>query len=418
MTLPQVLAELKLDTDPDLLAPYWDDDLATLPDVPELLQPRAFLALREYVKLDPAMDPLLEEVAAAIRPNRALLILWWHCYNLLFHHPDYLGGQVRQWPVLDGLLGDKWGVFYLLLSLGAVPLAKQKHQALGVPDEVTRGIAGNYEELVGMFQALHPGLWGADLRVLYWLRNGATGILYRLGRMEYMHKPFHGQLRAYRHRQTGEVVALAEDGVRYTSEGYINSGAPEPDDFSSRLEITDEFARGNLIHPRGHALRETIELSLSEWACALQKGDHILEMHIPGGGNFRPELCRDSMRQAAEFFARYFPAQPFAGLSCMSWMLNPQWHEVYRPDNNVTAWQGEMYLFPIPSSGRDGLFFLFGTDQVDPATAPRDTSMRRAMLDWLAAGKRLRGGGAFMLTEHLPSYGSQFYRNQARFRDS
>jgi len=42
---------------------------------------------------------------------------------------------------------------------------------------------------------------------LYWMRNSATGILYRLGRMEYMHKPFHGQLLTFRHRRSGEVLA-------------------------------------------------------------------------------------------------------------------------------------------------------------------------------------------------------------------
>lgn len=411
MTLPQVLAELKLDTDPDLLAPHWEEDLASLPDVPDLLQPEAFLPLRDYVRLDPAVDPQLQEVAAAIRANRALLILWWHCHNLLFVHLDYTGGQVREWPLLDGILGDKWGVFYLLVSLGAVPLAQQKHQALGVPDEVTRGISGNYEELVDMFRARYPGQWGADLRVLYWLRNDSEGLLYRLGRMEYMHKPFHGRLLAFRHRRSGEVVALSEEGVTYTDEGYVGE-----DGWTASLQMDDQMARGTLMHPAGHALRETVDLPLSEWQSVLRRGDHILETHIPGGGNFRPELCRDSMRQAAEFFPRFFPDQPFVGLACMSWILNPQWHEVYRPDNNITAWQREMYLFPIPSSGRDGLFFLFGRDDIDPTTAPRDTSMRRAMLDWLATGQRLMAGGAFLLTEELPGYGSQFYRHQPRFQ--
>ena len=411
MTLPQVLAELKLDTDPALLAPHWGDDLATLPDVPELLKPEVFLALRDYCHIAPAADPVLAEVAAEIRDNPALKALFWHCYNLLVRHLDYEGGQTRQWPVLDGVLGDRWGAFYLLLSLGVIPIMRAKHQALGIPDEITRGVAGNYEELVCMFQALYPGQWGADLRVLYWLRNDSEGLLYRLGRMEYMHKPFHGRLLAFRHRRTGEVVALSEAGVTYTEEGYVGE-----EGWAATLEMDEQSARGTLMQPAGHALREIVELPLSEWDCVLRRGDHILETHIPGGGGFLPDLVRDSMRRAAEFWPRYFPHQPFVGLACASWMLNPRWHEVYRPDNNVTAWQREMYLYPLRPSGRDGVFFLFGREDIDPATAPRDTSMRRAMLDWLAAGKRLMAGGSFMLTEHLDGYGSQVYRHQPRFR--
>ncbi len=410
MTLQQVLTELNLDTDPALLAPHWDEDLASLPDVPDLLRPEVFLALREYCRIDPAADEPLTAAAAAIRERPALRALFWHCSNLLLHHLDYDGGQARQWPVLDSALGDLHGVFYLLVALGVIPVMKAKHQALGVPDEITRGVCGNYEELITMFRALYPGLWGADLRVLYWLRNDSEARLYRLGRMEYMHKPFHGRLLAFRHRRTGEVVALSEADVIYTDEGYIGETG-----WTATLRMDDEMARGHLMHPAGHALREVVELPLSEWDIALQRGDHILEMHIPGGGGFRPDLVRDSMRQATEFFPRYFPDQPFVGLACASWMLNPRWHEVYRPENNITAWQREMYLYPLRSSGRDGMFFLFGRDDIDPATGPRDTSMRRAMLDWLAAGKPLMCGGSFMLTEHLEGYGSQFYRSQRRF---
>jgi hypothetical protein len=96
----------------------------------------------------------------------------------------------------------------------------------------------------------------------------------------------------------------------------------------------------------------------------------------------------------------------------MSWILNPQIGQIYRPDSNMVLWQQEMYLYPIASSGRDGLHFLFARDDIDPATAPRDTSMRRAFLDWLASGKRLMSGGAFILTEDLQYYGTQHYRQQ------
>jgi len=417
MTVQQVLAELNLDTDPELLAPHWDEDLASLPAVPELLRPEVFLPLCDYVRLDPAVGPLLEQVAAEIRGSEALRTLWWHCYRLLFHHLDYPGGQVRQWPVLDGLFGDLHGLPYLLVALGVVPLMKEKHQARGIPDEVTRGVYGNFEELMDNFAQLNHGLIGADLRVIYWLRHDSEGELYRLGRMEYMNRPFGGQVRVFRSRRTGEVLALAEDGVCYTADGYIGGpgGPDDPGNWTSVLDVNRERVRGHLVHPLGHALRdEVLELPLSEWECALQRGDHVLDTHIPGGGGFHPDLCRDSMRQAAEFFAHYFPEQPYVGFGCMSWILNPQWHLVYRPDSNMTKWQEELYLFPIPSSGRDGLHFLFATGDIDLHTAPRDTSMRRAVLDWLLAGKWLRGGGAFMLTEQLAGYGSQYYRSQPR----
>ncbi len=118
-------------------------------------------------------------------------------------------------------------------------------------------------------------------------------------------------------------------------------------------------------------------LSHHEWEPALTPGDPILEVHIPAGGDMTVERCRASMRQALEFFPRYFPDKPFVGFACGSWILNPELDRIYRPDSNMVLWQ------------RD----------VDPATAPRDTNLRRALLDHLDAGGRLLGGGMFLLLE-------------------
>lgn len=413
MTLDQVLADLRLTVDADLLAPHWAEAEATLPTTPELLTPAVFLAYREFLRIDPAVDPFLHEVSQAILANPALKQLWWHCYNLLFHHLDYQGAQVRHWPSLEHLLGAQHGVFYLLLTMGIVPLTRAAHARRGIPDYVAaEGLPGNMQECVGNYRMLNPGRFGVDLRVIYWLRHDTAGELMRLGRIEYMNRPFTGQLQAFRHRHSGQVLALAEEGVAYTAEGYVHGyGTEAPaDGWTSRLTFTGKSVRGYRLSPLGHATQELVELPLADWQCALKKGDHVLEMHIPGGGGFTPELCRASMQQAVEFFPRYFPERPFVGLGCQSWILNPQIAQIYRPDSNMVLWQQELYLYPVPSSGRDGLHFLFATDQIDPATAPRDTSMRRAFLDWLASGKRLMAGGAFLLTEDLPHYGTQHYR--------
>ncbi|MHB8994990.1 MAG: acyltransferase domain-containing protein [Armatimonadota bacterium] len=415
MTLDQVLAELRLDVDPEVFAPHWEEDEAALPQTPELLRPEVFLPLREYLRLDAEVEPFLTEVAQRIMASPALKQLWWHCLRLLFHHVDYPGPNMRQWPSLEHLLGEQHGVFYLLAVMEVVSLTQAQHRKRGVPESVAaEGLTGNLQECVGNYKTLNPGRFGVDLRVVYWLRHDSEGELYRLGRIEYMNRPFHGPIQAFRNRRTGETVALAEDGVSYTPEGYVFGHGTEtaPGGWTSTLTFTDKSVRGYRISPLGHATQELVELPLDEWPCVLRKGDHVLEMHIPGGGGFTPEKCRESMEQAVAFFRQYFPEQPFVGLGCMSWILNPQIGQIYRPDSNMVLWQQEMYLYPIPSSGRDGLHFLFARDDIDPATAPRDTSMRRAFLDWLASGKRLMSGGAFILTEDLQHYGTQHYRKQ------
>ncbi len=154
------------------------------------------------------------------------------------------------------------------------------------------------------------------------------------------------------------------------------------------------------------------------WEPVLRRGDPILEVHIPAGGGMTPAACQESMARAVEFFPRHFPERPFVGFACGSWILNPQLHEIYRPGrdgvSNMVLWQRQLYLFPLVNGPdtRSGLTFVFGVPDVDPATAPRDTSLRRALLEHIDGGGRLLGGGMFLLLEEFARYGQQPYRAQ------
>jgi hypothetical protein len=169
---------------------------------------------------------------------------------------------------------------------------------------------------------------------------------------------------------------------------------------------------GYPVSSRGMAVRREVRLPRAAWECVLQKEDPVLEMHIPAGGGMTRERCGDSMRRAVAFFRRFFPDRPFRSIACSSWIFNTQFEEIRLSSENLVRFQRELYLFPTPSSGRDGLWFIFLQDPVDPATAPRDTSLRRAVADFLADGHRWRGGGMFFLTEHLEQFGSQCYRSR------
>jgi hypothetical protein len=210
------------------------------------------------------------------------------------------------------------------------------------------------------------------------------------------------------------VVALAADGTRFNATGHIDSPAREDDTDDSwtvRLIHKDEAVTGCPICPRGMAVREEVRLPVAEWECVLRPGDDQLDMHIPAGGGMTPERCGESMQRAAEFFARFFPDRPCRAITCSSWIFNTQFEEIRLSSDNLVQYQRELYLFPTPASGRDGLWFIFLQDNVDPATAPRDTSLRRGVAEFLAAGNRWRGGGMFFLTEHLEQFGRQYYRS-------
>ena len=412
LKLDEVLAELGIEDSRESLAPHWDESEASLPDTtPHFLEAAQIAEVRPYTRLPAEVEPLLLEAARHTRETPALLHLAWHCYRLLFEETDYDRNSIGKWPQLE-TLGDLSSIFYMVIALAVVPLTRATHERLGVPEAVTRECVSHFNELIWSYRNLHPGEWGLPLRVLYWLRNYTGGILFTLGRMEYMVRPFSGQLQAFRNRETNQVLALAEAGVWFTADGYIDAEAgPDgpPDGWKSRLVVGDETVTGCPISPAGVALRCEVQLPLQIWRRVLAPGDPMLDTHIPAGGGMTLERCEDTMRRALEFFPQYLPDRPFVGFACASWILNPQLAEIYSPTSNMVLWQRELYLLPWSSGGRSGLYFVFGRDDVDPATAPRDTSLRRALLDHLAAGGRLISGGMFFLKEDFEHFGTQHY---------
>jgi hypothetical protein len=225
MNLEEALKSLEIRDSLELLQPHWEESAAGRPaQGPSFLDPTECTASRAWVGLPAEVDPLLLETARRVREDPALLQLAWRCYRLLFAHPEYPADHIARWPTLEKSLADRSGGFYLLIALGLVPLTHAVHQARGVPEAVTRETcASPFEELTRLYRETHGGAWGAMRRVLYWLRHYTAGELYRLGRFEYMVWPFHGPVQAFRHRATGEVLALAEGGC-----GSTRRGTPAP----------------------------------------------------------------------------------------------------------------------------------------------------------------------------------------------
>ncbi len=411
MRLSDLLRMLEV-TDPDgELGAHWQDTVSTLPrERPEFLQPERIREWRRFCRLAPEVEPVLLRVAGQIDRDSCLRAFAWHLYRRLYIHVD--SGGFASWPSLTRHTPEAPDAIYLLACMAAVPGTVEAHRRLGVAPEVTRDtmlqvscFAANYADATG-------GAVGVLKEQVYWLRHYPAGRLFRIGRFEFMVQPFRGRVRVFRHRTQGQVVALSEDGVDYDPDGYIpirGTGDCLPG-FRARLELLPEAVVGNVVSPRGVASPHRVRLPLSEWEPVLTPGDATLDMHIPSGGGMTPQACHDALARAFPFFARTFPDRPVSTVSCFSWIYNPEFEAILGGDANLVKHLREMYLFPIESSGRDGLFFLFYADNVDPRTARRDTSIRRAVLDHLSTGRPLRSSGMFALARDLGGYGSAMYR--------
>jgi len=414
MKLKNILSELGETELQEAIEPFWDQAIVAYPSQgPSFLEPQEFRSSRDYAGFTAEVDAQLSKMAARIRGNPALSQMAWYCYWRTYECSDPKAGC---FPKMEYALGQQAGIFHLLIGLAWIPRLRAYHQTLVLPEAVTHETAQQVRCFSINYHMAQDGRLGLVCGAYFWLRNYLEGNDYfRIGRFEYWLKPWDLPHFVYRHRNTGQVVALAGDAVKVTPDGFIDglSDVQDPaQEWVTSLQITDTEAKGYLISPYGFISRKQVSLSIPEWDCVLKKGDFILDMHIPAGGNMTPDQCGTSMRHAREFFRRYYPEKHAVAIVCGSWMLSPLLEKIMPPTSNLVRYLRELYLFPIQWGGANSLGFIFYQEKFDAATALRQTSMQRAVLEYMQAGHVWHNSGMFMLLDDLDQFGTQPYRSQ------
>lgn len=346
------------------------------------------------------------------------------CAQQLFAQ-TYQRAEITIEPSPETLLGAEANKLYLLLAVDAVRQLRVAQHARAVPVAITQEACGALLTAARRFAGIHGGQAGIEDWVLrHWFRTVASGNLYRLGRLEFIPDTFDGNVRVYRHRQSGRVQALAEDGVRFTADGYLpfefDAETVRHYGWSHTKNIEDawiatiieskESVTGTPVTPAGYAIPATLRLAKTDWELVLRNGDTVLDMHIPNFMPLRLDLLHDSLRRALDFFPRYYAERPFKAFACSSWVFNTQLEEMLPAESNLLAFQRQGYLFPLPSDGADGLYFIFGEWLLDLENAPQDTQLRRAVVKHLRAGQKLRSGGFLLLPDEIERFGREPYR--------
>ncbi|MFC1504433.1 acyltransferase domain-containing protein [Spirochaetota bacterium] len=381
----------------------------TLKDIPLLTASCSFCGF------DTAAVEDIKQTASLISENDELLLLFWHCYRLLYITMDYTMESIKKWPLLSKELKDKAGIFYLLLAIAAVPEIRKKHSELNIPENITRETVYEFKLMSDQFGRMHNNELGILPDILIWLRTHASGRLFALGRFQFLKSDFSENINVFRNNNNSTVLALSGSGVDYTSTGFCRvSGHPGDSEgaWKSEYTETEKHYSGHPILPTGTACRCTIKLQRPLWEKVLTSGSSVIEVHIPEGGKMDLESCIHSMKDAIDFYKKYYPNEDFKGFVCKSWIMNPEYRKIYRPNANFVLFQEELYLYPLPSNGKAGLLFIFDSEDIDTATAPRDTSIRRAMAEHRKKGGMLRIGGMFFLKEDMDMLGKKHYQNQ------
>lgn len=406
-----VMSWLGLTGVPEVWRQEWDQAMAVWPqEIPFLAEG----SIREASRCcgQPAeLESVLQSAAVRIRGDERLARFAWFLHRIYFHDPIPAPDNVFAWPCVARPLGEAAALIPALVLLAGVPHVRALHAQRGIPEAVTLATLDDIETWMRHFKR-QTGYWG--LQNMGWPTHHLSGRLFRLGRLQFMHIPFKGPLRAFTHQQTGHTVALWDSSIKIRRDGYVDgtNGIFDEQARAPELTIAGGEVRGYRVHPKGYVLWEPVALLLAEWEQVLGPGDPVLDLHIPEGSRMDSDACVDSLKRAVEFFPRYFPerlrAQAFV---CETWFFDAQYQNILSPNSNIVRFQREFSLYPELSNDTEPFWRIFGGMPPDLALAPRETALQRAMLDFKSGGGLLRSAGGFCLIKGM-RWGAQRYQKE------
>lgn len=111
-------------------------------------------------------------------------------------------------------------------------------------------------------------------------------------------------------------------------------------------------------------------------------------VHIPEGGPLRPADVMASVAAALREMPQYYPQGASDDLYCGSWLLDPTVVRIAGTESNVGRFAARFTapLAMVPND-RDPLYYAFQVEPpVDLSTLPRDSHLRRGLLEHYEAG--------------------------------
>lgn len=366
------------------------------------LAPQHIQSSCTYAGLDVPITQAFLDFAARVRANPELTAQAIAAHDCLF---EGLGECDEITAKAEAMFGDEAHLLRGLMVVESIRRVRERHAARGVSAQITQATLDHHPCSTLRDYAARNGHAGADSWIWSWYRTVGSGHLYRLGRLEFFHEAWdYDHFRVFANVDTGEIVAMLNANWHMTHDGYQDGTA-----WTSTLVETEEAIIGHPISPLGYALNKPVRLLRKHWQQVLGPGIIVLDVHIPGGEPLTLESLRAAMLQAETFFDHYYPGPPFVAFVCDSWLFSTQLEGMLGESSNIVRWQREGYLYPSGVGQEDFMNFIFGTPSIDINTAPRDTRLRRAIVEWLQRGEILRGGGYFLLRRDLPRFGSQPY---------
>ncbi len=270
----------------------------------------------------------------------------------------------------------------------------------GLPEELIGNWLTSPIRKVRDFKARHNGRMGYDR--LWWSQRNMKGNLFSMGRLDYeLGKTFTGQAVVFQH-ESGELCVLA-NGMKLHRDGHALGAihfTDEEGSWEACIEETEEGYRGYPYRTDSLVDHEAVFLPKAQWKKILSPGDPVVALHIPMGGNLKPEFVDASLEEAKTFLNTYFPDVEYKAFTCGSWLMDPQLQELAGQKSNIAHFNRRFFTMTTPSAGRGVFSFVFlkMNNDFELADLPENTRLERALKNHYLAGKAVYELNGFMLT--------------------
>lgn len=125
----------------------------------------------------------------------------------------------------------------------------------------------------------------------------------------------------------------------------------------------------------------------------VSKGDPVVNIHIPSAGPLTRESVLDSLHLAYEFYKEDAVVDGLMTFTCHSWLLYPpHYEEVFPAGSNLRKFYELFDVLEGKAGENNGDFWRVFNRDYDPDIldqVPADTALRRNLLSYIKAGKRM-----------------------------
>lgn len=344
---------------------------------PEEHWPQA-VAAGEWIETDPAAKALAESALKSFKAG--------HRGHASFAMQSLKNYAQRMAP--EHVEGVVPAVF-----AAALPQTIESLRADGMPEELILDTLNDY----GTWAKFYLRTKGkVGIGEFGWESNFHSGVIVKLGRVQFETCQFPVPYSIYRRKTDGEIIPVLHDGVGVNADGFLALDGPEA--FKAVMKIENgKLTCSRTDIKRARVLPETVEYDMAELELLITQGMPVLNMHIPEVGPLTPESVSESLRMAKEYFGAKGYANAVA--ICESWLLDPALQEFGQGAPNIIAFQNRFSLFPWEGDHADTVNRVFGrgTDVSNTDALPEDTRLRKGLKEYLKTGKPMRDAGGILI---------------------